>query len=371
MDEQRLRDILGQKLEVPDMVNKKLERAYAQLEDVRRPAKGRGIRSVRVMLVAAAVIAALCVTATAAYDYYTRQNVPVDQDQVLQGILGDGQPSWDESHEFDELGTEKSYPRREVVSTDPFQAQALLGDYLPESGYQWQIEDYTFTVEGYVLDGHTGTAKFYYTLEHSGGFGDGAVDWEHGKLDWALYQPMVTFIAKSGVDQIWLGGRTYVDLARSTEEKLYIVESAARDGSWKVEDGLYVDFRIQGAVRTDGLKTYRENEVLSTQLELPNLNSLPAVTVVDSGTGATVLELSAIGLKLGCEDIDKVGRIVLDYADGTQYVVKDKANGLDNSDYGFGSGERPDMTLRIVFNRLVDPSQVTAVVVDGQRYEVR
>lgn len=28
------------------------------------------------------------------------------------------------------------------------------------------------------------------------------------------------------------------------------------------------------------------------------------------------------------------------------------------------------MVVRYVFNRLVDPSQVAAVIVDGQRYEV-
>lgn len=369
MDERRLQDILGQKLEVPDMVNKKLEETYAQLEGKERPAKRKGFRAVRTVLIAAAAIALLCGTAAAAYGYYIRQSVPVDQSQMLQGILGDGQPSWDESHEFDELGMEKAYPRREVVSTDPMQAQALLGSYLPESGYRWQIEDYTLAVESYVLDEHTGTAKFYYTLEHPGGFGDGAVDWQHGMLDWAIYQPMVTFIGKSGADQIMLGGRTYVDVARSTEEKLYIVESVARNGGWKAEDGLYIDFRIQGAVREDGLKTYREDEVLFARLELPGLKSLPVVSASDPAAG-TVAELSAIGLKLSCEDMDQVGRIVLDYADGTQYVVRDKANGLDNSDYGFGSGEVPNMTLRRVFNRLVDPSQVTAVTVDGQRYEI-
>ncbi len=68
--------------------------------------------------------------------------------------------------------------------------------------------------------------------------------------------------------------------------------------------------------------------------------------------------------------MDEVDYISLDYADGTRYVVRDDINGLDNTDYGLISGERPDRDLRLVFNRLVDPSQVVSVTVDGHRYEV-
>ena len=319
----------------------------------------------RVVLCVAA--AALLVTgAAAAYQIY-RQEVPVDPLKTVQSILGGGQPSWDESHQYDEFGHEKAYPRREVVSTDPIQAQALLGDYLPECGYQWQLGDYTFTVEGYVLDEHTGTAKFYYTVEHPGGFGGGAVDWEHGLLDWALFKPSVSFM--SGADQKVFGGRTYVDTARSTEEKLCIVQSAANAPSWKAEDEIEVHFRVLGDVITDGMDTYRDELELSAQLELPGLKSLPTVTAASPASG-TVAELSAIGLKLDCEDMDELDYIALDYADGTRYVVRDRISNLDNADYGLGSGSRPDMTLQIVFNRLVDPSQVTAVIVDNQRYEI-
>lgn len=370
MDERKLHEILGQDLEVPDMVNKKLQETYALVAQKQPPAKGWGFRPLRTVLIAAAAAALLCGTAAAAYDYYVRQNVTVDEPQVVQGIVGGGQPSWDESHKYDQFGNEQYHPRREVVSTDPLQAQALLGNYLPECGYQWQIEDYTLTVEGYVLDEHTGTAKFYYTLEHPGGFGDGAVDWEHGLLDKSICKVCVDFTALSGADELWFGEREYVDVARSTEEKLCIVTSAASSKSWKAEDALAVNFVVRGDIHTVDGNTFRDDDVLSAVLELPGLNSLPTVSAVDPVAG-TAVELSAIGLKLQCEDIDQVDYIALDYAADTRYVVWDEANHLDNSDYGMGYGEIPNMTLRMVFNRLVDPSQVTAVIVDNQRYEVK
>lgn len=203
MDEQRLQTILGQKLEVPDMINQKLEETYAQLEGRRRPAKRRGVRPVRTALIAAALVAALCVTATAAYNYYIRQNVPVDEGQTVQGIVGGGQPSWDEEQVYDEHGKlEHSWYNRQTVPADPDQAMALLGDYLPECGYQWQIEDFTLTVEGYALDEHTGTAKFYYTVEHPGGFPEDAVDWQHGYLNYTANILYVTFESMSSTDSV-------------------------------------------------------------------------------------------------------------------------------------------------------------------------
>lgn len=66
MDEQRLRRVLEQDVEVPDMINRKLEQTYARLESGQRPAKRRGARPVRVMLIAAAAVALLVTTVAAA-----------------------------------------------------------------------------------------------------------------------------------------------------------------------------------------------------------------------------------------------------------------------------------------------------------------
>lgn len=345
------------------MVNKKLEETYAQLEGKRRP-KRRGLGAVRTALIAAALVAALCVTATAAYNIF-RQEVPLEPTKTVPGILGSGLKSWERTENYNEYGVLEAYwPNREMVEVDPEQAQALVGDYLPEYGYQWQIGDYTFTVEGYLLDEHTGTAKFYYCVEHPGGFGDGAVDLEHGWLDNNFYRVSVTFDTMSDVSRPWFGQRLYLDVERSTEEKLYIVESMANESGWKAADGFQVKFTVFG-------ETDRDDDVLSAQLELPGLKSLPTAIAADPATGKTAAELSSIGLLLSPGgDVEEADYIALDYADGSRYVVRDDANSLDNTDYGLVSGERPDRELRLVFNRLVDPSQVTAVIVDGQRYEV-
>lgn len=314
-------------------------------------------------IVIGAAAAALLVTAAGASYSLIRQNINVDTPQTAQDIVGSGQPSWKETELLDEQGRLQCYwPNRETAPVDGAQAQALLVDYLPECGYQWQIADYTFTVEGYLLDENTNTAKFCYTVEHLGGFGDGAVDWTHGWLNNGVYKINTMFAPQSTrADRNWFGSRTYVNTDRSTPEKLYIVESAACSDSWKAEDGIGISFTIWG-------EAGQGDPALSVDLELPGLKSLPAVPAVDPATGETLAELSAIGIKLYRIDVDKIDYLALDYIDGTRYVVSDDANGLDNADYGHGTYSGP--VSRYVFNRLVDPSQVAAVLVNNQRYSV-
>ena len=331
--------------------------------------------ALRTALIAAAVAAALCVTAGAAYQYYVRQNVPVDPDQTVQGVAGGGQPSWNEEHIYGEDGKlEHNWYNRQTVPVDPDQALALLGDYLPETGYQWQIEDYTLTVEGYVLDEHTGTAKFYYTVEHPGGFPEDAVDWEHGYLNYTSNILYVTFKPMSEGESRSFGGRTYVDVERSTPEKLCLVNSGATpDVGWKAEDGVRICFSIPGEEHQEDVGDQhiisRDAPRAEGELELPGVKSLPARTIEDAATGRTV-ELSAIGMTAYLGESEMNHRIEIEYADGTRYLVEDGPNNIDNGDYGLLIGGAPNWSVRKVFNRLVDTSQVTAVTVDGVRYEV-
>ncbi len=329
-------------------------------DDARRK---RPMKNWKRVVVGVAAAALLVTGATAAYQIF-RKEVPLEPDKTVPGMLGSGQTAWEQTYVDEGAANPIYWPNREVVEVDPARAQALLGDYLPECGYQWQIEDYTLTVGGYVLDEHTGAAKFYYTVEHPGGFGNGAVDWEHGWLNNELFRVNVTFETQSDVSRPWFGGRWYVDVEQSTEEKLCVVNSAASDGGWKAEDGFIVSFTVRG-------ESGKDDDEISAKLELPGLKSLPAVSVTDPATGETAAELSCIGLLLSPGgDMDEVDYIALDYTDGTRYVVRDDANGLDNTDHGLISGERPDRDLRLVFNRLVDPSQVVSITVDGHRYEV-
>ena len=103
------------------------------------------------------------------------------------------------------------------------------------------------------------------------------------------------------------------------------------------------------------------------ELELPGVDSLPAVSVADPVAGEELARVSAIGMLIRTPDVDQVA---LEYADGTSYVVCDRAADLDNTEYALSWTRGEGQGLTLVFNRLADPNQMRAVTVDGVRYSV-
>lgn len=112
---------------------------------------------------AAAVAAALCVGAAAGY--------LVNHGTAFQLFFGnENRPSVEAQQEYNEYGRlSMNLPTMERVPMDEDLAKDLVGDYLSDERYIWQIGEYTLTVEDYLLDEHTGTAKIYYTLSRPGG----------------------------------------------------------------------------------------------------------------------------------------------------------------------------------------------------------
>ena len=265
MTEQELREILGGPVEVPDVVEEKMAAAYARLQaGERRPVRRRGLRTALALAAAAAV---LCAGAAAGY-WITRTEVAVDERRpaVVEGLFGDSsRPSVEEQTKVEADGSlSLNLPNRERVPVELPEALAVVGDYLPDTGYAWNVGDYTLTVEAYLLDQGTGTGKIYFLLE------------------------------------------------------------------------------------------------------LPGTESLSAVTAVDPDSGERGAVLSAIGIAIDAQDVDEIDSVVLHYADGSSYVVRDENQNLDNTEYALGCGSGTDMTLRLCFNRLVDPAQVMSVTVNGR-----
>lgn len=95
MDEQKLHDILGQDVEVPDMINRALEETYSRLTQRQRPAKKRR-PSAKVMLIAAALVVggALCMAAgvpTRVYNFLNGGSFTIYPESIgAIGAIGGG-----------------------------------------------------------------------------------------------------------------------------------------------------------------------------------------------------------------------------------------------------------------------------------------
>lgn len=362
MTERQLREMLSQPVELPAEVEERLREACAGIG--RRTEKRRPRRALRTALLAACLAAGLCLAATAGYAVVRGEKAP-DLGAALEGLFGnESRPSLQAQTEFDETGGQAlALPDRERVPLDGEQTEALLGDYLPETGYVWQIGEYTLTVESWLLDEHTGAGRVYFTLERPGGVEGLQVAPEDGET-WADGSGITLNFCVLNEDGEWDPApyRFYADQGRSTTEKLCLTAALAERSGWKAADGL----RIQVRDLSRNVGSEKDVSLLAT-LELPGTDSLPALSALDPATGEEKARLSAIGLCLAAH-VDQVEAVALEYDDGSTYLVQDKAAGLQNTEYALGDGEGERLTL--VFNRLVDPARVAAVAVDGVRYPV-
>ena len=149
--------------------------------------------------------------------------------------------------------------------------EALVGDYLPKTGYVWQVGEYTLTVESYLLDEHTGAGRVYVSLECPGGVEGLAVSTEDGET-WADGTGVALNFCVLDEEGAWraVSGRFYADQSRSTEEKLCLTAALGAEAGWKASDGLRIRFldlrHNQGS----------EKDVsLVAELELPGVDACP------------------------------------------------------------------------------------------------
>lgn len=380
MTEFELKKTLEQEIEIPSTVEEHIQKACAQAKSAPRAVR-RSRRPLRTALVAAAVIAVLSVSAAASYAI-VRGEVPTDIGAALEGFFGNESRSSVESNSvYDESGKLiLGLPNKEQVPVDETQAEALVGDYLPDTGYVWQIGEYTVTVESYLLDENTGTAKVCYSLYRPGGV-EGF--WDGSGIRSLLFRTLV-----DGEWETMSDKEIYVDQSRSTSDTIYIMDAMINAGNWSAESGLHLEFR--------DMRLNQDSDPdanLVATMELPGLESLPAVTVTDPETEDPVAVFSAIGIKVRAEAVDMIREITLTYADGSKYVVLDKAANVENYDYALWSRglelEAPKSEglevgpevlpaqaigqryLHCCFNRLVDPEQVVAVTVNGMTYSAK
>ena len=161
MPEPDLRELLARPVEVPPEVEARLAAACAQAGH--SAGKKRPRRGLRTLVLAACLTAALCVGAAAGYTVVREEKFP-DLDAAVEAMFGNqGRDSVEATVEYDETGgMSLNLPNQERVPVDAAQAEALVGEYLPGTGYVWQVGDYTLTVESYLLDEHTGTGRVYF-----------------------------------------------------------------------------------------------------------------------------------------------------------------------------------------------------------------
>ncbi|HAV90139.1 MAG TPA: hypothetical protein DCW44_02555, partial [Eubacterium sp.] len=217
-----------------------------------------------------------------------------------------------------------------------------------------------------------------YTLEKKGG-----VDClNYSELDnqlkgaWINENQDLKFAFKEG------SGKIYVDMEKSTKDKLYCYEYMASNevnfvsvsSAEKIKDHLTLSYSIKGT---------------EEKVEIPVKDAIKTTEFANAKGGD--IEVSPIAMRicspkgiLTNEDnfynmIDYLGKVEITYKDGSKYLVEKrtyldenlKEHKADEEVANFTYDCGGDGGVTILFNRLVDVSQVEKISVNGVDYTLK
>ncbi|MBO4579947.1 MAG: hypothetical protein J5715_07330 [Clostridiales bacterium] len=274
---------------------------------------------------------------------------------------------------------EVNYPKVEYTDVDPETAEKLLEGKISTEPVVATIGDYKFTINAVVRDGTSAVVD--YTIEKEGG-----VDLlNYSQLDneakgaWLNEDQNFFYMISGGHN------KTYVDLSRSTRDKLYCTDYIAVTDSLKLELVEYTKSLTAIHKAEQNPDDYIKDQ---KTISIPKTDKISKVHF-ESDAGETI-DLSAVSMKLvvsgntlgehydpqaSCA-MDFVGKVKITFKDGSEYLVFDEkyydgyhdhddSKEVANHAYLVGGLEN-DMT--VVFNRLVDTGNIAKITVNETDY---
>jgi len=333
-----------------------------------KPLKRR--RSLGVYLLAAVLVTFLLATTVFAYVGFTRYENPL---QMLKTFYGNEEM---ESFEGGEVYVDDEYKPYTVVL--PTIERVPLDEELAEEatppiaavGQSVSWGDYTLTIQAHQHDKNLGAGTIYYTVENPNG-----VEGYGTQFDGQLWWPNGDIMYFNNC--AW---QNYLVESESTESKLSV--ACYYHGSewlekWREQDCIEMCF-------------YNTNDTIS----LPKYASEEETAALISENGEILI--TAIGMEVRIQDMEflqydtiidadgdtcprvneaDINYVAVQLSDGNEYVVEQRKDGesiqnwVDSSvyqqDYTFGN------LVTYMFNRIIDPSLVTGVMINETVYPVK
>lgn len=280
-----------------------------------------------------------------------------------------------------------TYPEREYVEVNEERAQELIGDNVSYEPIVEQLGDTTLTILSTVYDGNSAVVEF--TLEREGGVNALNYSQLDNESKGAWFSDESTFWFRFEGS----GEHIYVDLEKSTPEKLYCYDYVGFKGT-----GSSLSLKIEEYPCERGVFLYDDtkyNEVMSDTIKrtvsIPRMEAAASHTFVNAAGGK--IEISPMSMtidrKVGLNLVNtydpwEIYYVAVQYKDGSDYLVWEHEKyeyfddgtkklkhaaevEIDNSSYALG---RENDELLLVFNRLVDVEQIKAIVVNETVYTV-
>lgn len=283
-----------------------------------------------------------------------------------------------------------TYPKREYVPIDEEMAEALIGSNISSEPVEVQINDHKLTINSAVRDENAIVMEF--TLECE----TGVTALNYSELD---NEAKGAFMSEESTFSFRVDGTAeniYVDLEKSTETclhcyyyGLFVFDGPLADGKSPTLDityadeplvDIYMNEPLDGSYMDESLDdTTDKSRIHEAQVAIPAEHTLDLLTFTSDAGG--VLELSPISLSidmgkgLGLTNLEAYDPIHLNtmsihYTDGSSYQVYDKDGYVDNTAYMCGGCGAAQTEIMLLFNRLIDPSKIDYVEVNGLIYNV-
>ena len=283
-----------------------------------------------------------------------------------------------------------TYPEREYVPIDEEMAEALIGSNISSEPVEVQINDHTLTINSAVRDENAIVMEFTLACD------TGVTALNYSELDneakgaWRSEESTFSFRVDGTAENI------YVDLDKSTETclhcyyyGLFVFDGPLADGKSPTLDityadeplvDIYMNEPLDGSYMDGSLDgTTDKSRIHEAQVAIPAEHTINLLTFTSDAGG--VLELSPISLSidmgkgLGLTNLEAYDPIHLNtmsihYTDGSSYQVYDKDGYVDNTAYMCGGCGAAQTEIMLLFNRLIDPSKIDYVEVNGLIYNV-
>ncbi len=361
--EEQMREILNKEIHISDTVEKRIQDTYRMLgKEKRKARKGRRL--------AAAAAAVLCLLVPGVV--YASAN-----SDFFQGMFGNETKKSTQAfdREIDDGKGKKvsvTIPSKEYVPVDIAKAEELVGEWLMDEPVAVKAgQSHTLNIEGFVYDRNG--AMMYFTLEREGGVTALAGDEDTNLTKGAAFTDETDFYfyveTKKGITGY---DNIFVDQEKSTADKIYgysyMIWSEA------LEEGDVPQLKID-TYPCARKELSEESKIKTESMKLTDKGQMPT-EVLDLGEKGHI-EYSPISLSVDMSkgfgltaeqaaDPYYTTYVGIKYKNGDSYVISDDENSVNNTGYVLGSGT----WYKVMYNRLVDPKEMSEIEVNGVKFPV-
>lgn len=379
ISEKKMREILGSEIQVSDIVNNRLQDTY-QLLEKKQTHSGKQKYYKRNLRTAAAAAVIIClgipgvVYASVKSGFFEGMfgNETKKSTEVIHTEIDDGKG-----------GTAAvDIPSKEYVPVDEAKAEKLIGQWVMDEPIVTKIGEHTLTVESFAYDKNG--ALMYFTLEREGGVTALAGNMDTNLTKGAYFTEDADFyFCVEAAGAITGAENTYIDMEKSTEEKLYCSSYILWPEGLKEGDSAeLVINRYPSAIgNLDEMTTEAEmtewwDQTKTERINLTEKGQIP-VQYIDLGSDGYI-EYSPVSMSvdmskgLGLSEEEAADpyymkHLEIKYKDGTSYIVSDDASNINNSGYVLGTDEG----YKTAFNRLVETDQIAEIIVNDVNFPVK